>query len=588
MHEHEARLEKLREQRVETPQGRQGRSGCPAARSPGGPVRSGELVDPARGPRGRLPAGPRRARRRTAPRRAGPVTVARSAVPRRPARGADRDRRAERRGQDDAAAHDRGRPAGARRVDHLRPQRVARLPRPAARRRDPRARRSSTRSSRRSRSRPARRAATSPGSCSAATTCSRRSGCCRAASGRGSSSRCSGILPSNLLLLDEPTNHLDIAAREAIEAFLAEAPATILVVSHDRRLLETICERLWVVDDGLAVPFDGGYRAWRAAVADGWTVEAEAAPAGEPRQAGAGSRGDGAASSRRPGGRRGRRHRRRRRRGRRRGRGAPPRSARSCRRRPTGAGARRSTASCRGSASARASSSWRWACPSVAGQLRRDAPGHERARGRRAGARRGRGRLARARGAGAVTATVTAEPGVAPCRIGITGPIGCGKSQVARWLAELGRGGRSTRTTWRGPSPRPGSRPTTPSSGASGAAVTAPDGTLDRAALGADRVRRPGGAPRARGDRPSRGPAADPGRDRRGRRRRRAGRRHRGDQARRGRARGAVRRGLAGDLRRRDASGSGSSRGARHPTTRIAGSRLRPGSPSASRRPRRA
>ncbi len=86
-----------------------------------------------------------------------------------------------------------------------------------------------------------------------------------------------GILPSNLLLLDEPTNHLDIAAREAIEAFLVEAPATILVVSHDRRLLETICERLWVVDDGLAVPFDDGYRAWRSAVADGWTVEAEAA-----------------------------------------------------------------------------------------------------------------------------------------------------------------------------------------------------------------------------------------------------------------------------------------------------------------------
>ena len=72
-----------------------------------------------------------------------------------------------------------------------------------------------------------------------------------------------GILPSNLMLLDEPTNHLDIAAREAIEAFLAETPATLLVVSHDRRLLETICERLWVVDGGLAVPFDGGYRAWR-------------------------------------------------------------------------------------------------------------------------------------------------------------------------------------------------------------------------------------------------------------------------------------------------------------------------------------
>ena len=85
-----------------------------------------------------------------------------------------------------------------------------------------------------------------------------------------------GIMPSNLLLLDEPTNHLDIAAREAIETFLGESLATLLLVSHDRRLLETICERLWVVDDGLAVPFDGGYRAWRQAVSEGWTVQAEA------------------------------------------------------------------------------------------------------------------------------------------------------------------------------------------------------------------------------------------------------------------------------------------------------------------------
>jgi ATP-binding cassette subfamily F protein 3 len=85
-----------------------------------------------------------------------------------------------------------------------------------------------------------------------------------------------GILPSNLLLLDEPTNHLDIAAREAIEAFLVESSATLLVVSHDRRLLETVCDRLWVVDDGLAVPFEGGYRAWREAVAGGWTIRAAA------------------------------------------------------------------------------------------------------------------------------------------------------------------------------------------------------------------------------------------------------------------------------------------------------------------------
>ncbi len=82
-----------------------------------------------------------------------------------------------------------------------------------------------------------------------------------------------GIMPSNLLLLDEPTNHLDIPAREAIESFMTESPATLLVVSHDRRLLQTVCTSLWVVDDGLAVPFAGGWSEWRAAVAEGWTVQ---------------------------------------------------------------------------------------------------------------------------------------------------------------------------------------------------------------------------------------------------------------------------------------------------------------------------
>jgi ATP-binding cassette subfamily F protein 3 len=81
-----------------------------------------------------------------------------------------------------------------------------------------------------------------------------------------------GVMPSNVYLLDEPTNHLDVVAREAIESFLLETPATMLVVSHDRRFLDTVCERLWVVDDGLVAPFDGGYKAWRAAVASGWTI----------------------------------------------------------------------------------------------------------------------------------------------------------------------------------------------------------------------------------------------------------------------------------------------------------------------------
>jgi ATP-binding cassette subfamily F protein 3 len=102
------------------------------------------------------------------------------------------------------------------------------------------------------------------------------------------------LLPSNLLLLDEPTNHLDIPAREALEAFMAGTDATLLVVSHDRRLLEKVCDSLWIVDDGLAVPFDGGYRAWRTAVADGWTVKAaaeqEAARLHGGRSAGPGAR----------------------------------------------------------------------------------------------------------------------------------------------------------------------------------------------------------------------------------------------------------------------------------------------------------
>jgi ABC-type lipoprotein export system ATPase subunit len=87
-----------------------------------------------------------------------------------------------------------------------------------------------------------------------------------------------GVSPANLLLLDEPTNHLDIPAREALETFLRGTDATVVIVSHDRRLLDTTCERLLVIaprpilrdTEGVAVPFAGGYAAWRAATVTDW------------------------------------------------------------------------------------------------------------------------------------------------------------------------------------------------------------------------------------------------------------------------------------------------------------------------------
>jgi ATP-binding cassette subfamily F protein 3 len=87
-----------------------------------------------------------------------------------------------------------------------------------------------------------------------------------------------GLQAANLLLLDEPTNHLDIPAREALEAFLRDAPGTVIVVSHDRRLLDQVCTELWVVEESGAdalsrvARFPGGYREWREAVAGGWSV----------------------------------------------------------------------------------------------------------------------------------------------------------------------------------------------------------------------------------------------------------------------------------------------------------------------------
>jgi ATP-binding cassette, subfamily F, member 3 len=91
----------------------------------------------------------------------------------------------------------------------------------------------------------------------------------------------------NLLLLDEPTNHLDIEMREALAQALQDFEGTLIIVAHDRHLLEAATDAWWLVADGRLAPFEGNlddYREWsrqyRARAAD-----REAAPRPEDRRA---------------------------------------------------------------------------------------------------------------------------------------------------------------------------------------------------------------------------------------------------------------------------------------------------------------
>ena len=60
-----------------------------------------------------------------------------------------------------------------------------------------------------------------------------------------------------LLILDEPTNHLDIDSREALVEAVNEFPGAVIVISHDRHLVELVADRLWLVADGRVRPYDG-------------------------------------------------------------------------------------------------------------------------------------------------------------------------------------------------------------------------------------------------------------------------------------------------------------------------------------------
>ena len=64
---------------------------------------------------------------------------------------------------------------------------------------------------------------------------------------------------ANCLLLDEPTNHLDILAKEAVEAALETFDGTVLLVSHDRYLVNEVAERIWEIDAGTMHDYKGNY-----------------------------------------------------------------------------------------------------------------------------------------------------------------------------------------------------------------------------------------------------------------------------------------------------------------------------------------
>jgi ATP-binding cassette, subfamily F, member 3 len=84
----------------------------------------------------------------------------------------------------------------------------------------------------------------------------------------------------HLIVLDEPTNHLDIDARQALVQALAGYEGAVVVVSHDRHLIEATADRLVLVDSGAATPFDGSIDDYEAFVLSG---PAEAAAPAAPK-----------------------------------------------------------------------------------------------------------------------------------------------------------------------------------------------------------------------------------------------------------------------------------------------------------------
>jgi ATP-binding cassette subfamily F protein 3 len=73
----------------------------------------------------------------------------------------------------------------------------------------------------------------------------------------------------NMIILDEPTNHLDIDSRAALAEAINEFPGAIIMVSHDRYLIEACADQLWVVAGGAVATYDGDLEDYRRLVLSG-------------------------------------------------------------------------------------------------------------------------------------------------------------------------------------------------------------------------------------------------------------------------------------------------------------------------------
>jgi ATP-binding cassette subfamily F protein 3 len=88
---------------------------------------------------------------------------------------------------------------------------------------------------------------------------------------------------ANFLVLDEPTNHLDLESREALEAALEAFPGTVLLVSHDRALLDALAHRTAAIEDGTVRVYDGGWADYLRAREERAAPVVDAKPRKQPK-----------------------------------------------------------------------------------------------------------------------------------------------------------------------------------------------------------------------------------------------------------------------------------------------------------------